>query len=284
MSVSNTTLSYRISHIPRPQTILPACISNATQHHSNQLEEIIFDLTTELNMNSASYIRWLNNKPFSDSFNLSISNTPENWQYQYQHNQFYALDPIIRVIEENSSEKLLYGRLLTAIHNAIDNPVGKTDKEKNKYRSNLIDMVHCASTLGINDAYYMSTSDETISSLIIVTSAHDLNAELPAEIINKLWAVLALAEPQIRKFQQCQQCYKKVQKPSGKQLRLTKAENTVLKLFLNNGNASLKEIASYYNSEIVTVNHHLKSLRRKFEIHGASGYLMAQQAKTLGLI
>lgn len=273
-----------LDHVSSLFTVSPCFSEHQPPHHKRRFEKTLFDTYSQMGFSSISCIKWLNNQTFKDAPLLTLSNTPKDFASIYCDKNLFLVDPVIRMVEENTSNSSCFGRLSQALDRAIDIPLGETQKQKNLYLNNLLELTHHMRSHNLVDGYFLANADETSTTLIIATVDNDFIEDPSKLVFSILWGSLSLIDRKFSELQHCPSCRNPVRKLSGKELSLTKSEQRVLITFLKNNNASLSEIAHKYGSSLDTINFHLRNLREKFELHGASGYVLAYNAKTIGLI
>ncbi len=273
-----------LNHVSSLFTVSPCFSEHQPLQHKRHFEKALFDTYAQMGFNSVSCIKWLNSQSFRDAPFLSLSNIPNNFASIYCDKNLYLFDPVIRMVEENTSNSSCFGKLSQALDRAIDKPLGETQKHKNSYLNNILDLTHLMRSHCLVDGYFLATADETSTTLIIATVDNDFIEDPSKLVFSVLWSSLSLIDKKFSELQHCPSCRNPVKKLSGKELSLTKSEQRVLITFLKNNNAGLNEIAQSYGSSLDTINFHLRNLREKFELHGASGYVLAYNAKTIGLI
>ena len=96
--------------------------------------------------------------------------------------------------------------------------------------------------------------------------------------------MMVLVNQAIAMTNRCDYCVKSFRVDGSEPIKLSAAELQVLYLYKLHRNASIKQIATIYNRSIDTVNHHLRSIRGKLNIPGASGYALALYATELNLL
>jgi len=257
----------------------------------DQIQNAIESGVKKLGYEYVRYSYWvkdvLNRGIETNAFSVNISNFPSDWERYYNEQSLYLYDPIVRVIQDNAStDTLIHGTWNDAYIFALKNPLGETNRKKEDYTRNLKELIARAREHNLVSGYYYSWGDNLRHIIVSLSSPNDDADAIAtnADFINSLHSIAMLTNQAIQMTGQCDRCTKSVRVDGGDPIMLSEAELTILKLFYKYKKASRKQIAEKYGKSIDTVNHHLKSIRRKLKITGASGHFLATYASELNLL
>lgn len=259
------------------------------------LEKINAALIEAVYMLGYDYIRysyWVKNMVQQEqeinSFSVNISNFPEAWEAFYNGESIYLVDPVVRIIQENIEHKnLIYGTWSDTYVWAMQNPLGQSVEEKEKYVQSVTQLITSSRQHHLNSGYYYSWGDNTLQIVMSLASSQssvEQNSAPAGDFIKIIHSMVVLINQAIAVTQGCNHCSKSLRIDGSSQIHLSHAELYVLQLFHKHRNATLKQIAIHYGRSVDTVNHHLRSIRSKLNTPGASGHSLAAYAVELKLI
>jgi len=263
---------------------------------TNCFEKIKDALIESINKMGYQYLRytcWVNGiaseTSITNSFSINISNFPTQWESYYEKNNLYMIDPVVRLIQDNilKNNLIFHGTWDSAYDTALANPLGATDEQKVEYVFNVSQLIKSSREHELKSGYYYSWGDQHRRIVISISSHNDYSADTEIKstnFINLLHSMAVLVNQAITMTNRCDQCIKSFRVDGSDPIKLSAAELQILRLYKSHRNASIKQIAAIYNRSIDTVNHHLRTIRSKLDLPGASGYALALYASELNLL
>jgi len=267
------------------ESLLDTCLS--------QIRESLLQAVEKLGYEYVRYSYWIKDvmegqegQSETNSFSVNISNFPSSWEILYNKESLYLFDPVVRIIQENIATKhLIYGTWSDAYERALQNPLGETSEQKENYIKSVMQLITHSHQHHLMSGYYYSWGDNHRQIVLSLAAAEiDINVEPDDTFVNILHSIVVLVNQSILMTKGCMHCNKSVRIDGSDAVRLSRAELQILRLYSSHRNASQKQIAIHYNRSLDTVNHHLRSIRQKFKLPGASGHALASYAVELNLL
>lgn len=226
-------------------------------------------------------------KESEEAFSINFSNIPESWDRFYEQKKAYLYDPVVRVIQEDAGKTVAqWGTWADAYARCLDNPLGDTAPEQERYCQQVRKLMEDAGSQGLASGFYFCWGDATrqiILSLASPDADDDIRKRVPG-IEKLLHAAVMLVNQSIVYTGGCSACTKNLRVSGGDNIHLTETEARILTTFHSQHNVTIKGVARICDRSVNTVNFHLRSLRLKLKAPGASGHALAAAAKELNLI
>jgi len=273
------------------QCDLPA--ANVTSNCFEKIKEALIESVNKAGYQYLRYTCWVSgvtNETFeANSFSINISNFPLEWEVFYEKNGLHTIDPIVRIIQEHGfkSNKFVHGTWNNAYAMALSHPLGKTYEQIVDYVFHVSQLIQKSREHQLKSGYYYSWGDHHRRIVISISSHNEYSDDAVREnrnFIYLLHGMAVLVNQAINMTNRCDQCIKSFRTNACDPVKLSAAELQILHLYSVNRNASIKQIAVLYNRSVDTVNHHLRAIRSKLNLPGASGCALALYATELNLL
>ena len=256
------------------------------------IQKACFSIFDEYGYEYVSYTYWLKSvNKVEDERNVytySFGNFPEQWISSYERERLHLIDPVARMIREKSSTShIIHNTWDNAYRLAIASPLGSCDADKQAYIEKVNDFNRHAKQHGLNDGhYYLWGCRKRFIVLKLATSRTRqlIDTQFNNQFLKGLHGTVVLINQSIMMTRSCSLCSKVVSVNGNEPVELSRQEIDILKLYMDNKNASTREISQLYSRSLDTINYHLRSLRIKLELPGASGHALAAAAVELGII
>jgi len=254
----------------------------------DRVRAILEESAEKLGFDYIRYSYWLKDvapqQTSTNLFGINISNFPADWELHYNENSLYLVDLVVRIIQERVGENhLIFGAWNDAYVWGMQNPLGETTEEKQKYIQRITKLIEASRDYGLMSGYYYSWGDDLRQIVLSLSSPVD-GIESPKVSQNTVHSMVILTNQAIQLTKGCHHCHKSIRIDGSAPIELTSSEQALLLLYHKHRNATQRQIADCYGRSVDTVNHHLRSIRRKLNIQGASGHALASYAAELNLL
>jgi len=259
------------------------------------IEQIFLQDAHSLGFDFVNYSFVQSNDEDHDSPNLNVSftpvfsNYPDGWMNTYAQEQLYDYDAVLRTLEYMPiNQNLSFGTWSKAEQQAVDNPLGENQRQRNFYTQQVMRVFAKAREFNLNSGIYIihrAGPVQTMISMASTTLPQKLYPKLDNDgLWNHLLALTILTNHAITGTRGCDQCNRNVRLYGIQEIVLTSAQKEVLRLYAEKGNSTLKDIALAHGTSVDTIKYHLKSVRGKFNRPRLSGYALARFAVDHNLI
>lgn len=217
-------------------------------------------------------------------YSNNFSNFPAAWEQQYEQQQLYLIDPVVRAIHlAPETAKVVCGTWEDAIVAAQQSPLGETATEQTAYQQSIRAVYATAAGHGLRHGLYFSCQDGS-RHVAISLACREGKPQPSDDTWQTLFALAQVLTQAIALTGPCERCRKSARTEGLPALQVSAAQVRVLQLFLQQPGASLREIAQELGTGVDGVNYHLKTLRQRLGKPGLSGYALAQFARELNLV
>jgi DNA-binding CsgD family transcriptional regulator len=235
------------------------------------------------------YSYWLKNvvprNETTNAFSVNFSNFPITWETFYNQQHLYLHDPVVRIIQEKmNTHRLMHGSWGDTYLWAVQNPLGESEAQKQDYLQKINKLIADAQKHKLASGYYYCWGDSVRQIVLSLATGTSVNNKAEGFTINALHGMMVLVNQSIMDTQGCQSCNKSLRIDGSTPIKLSKTEIHILNLYNKHKSASQKHIAEQCSRTIDTVNHHLRSIRQKLKVPGASGHALAAYASELNLL
>lgn len=207
-------------------------------------------------------------------YSLNFDSFPAAWRGVYESKKYWQRDPLLRVALEKMTE---------GPGTFID-----TWAQSGGHSEPVAEVFRLAAPHGLNSGLLIVHASGDHHCVISFASSES-HAELAQRFANtalkqQALATLLLLNSAIDKLSHCRRCVMRARLAGQRDVTLTKTQKSVLLHYLNDPNATLSSIAAQQHISTETVKYHLKIVREKLNMHGASGHVLAHHIKTKNII
>lgn len=240
----------------------------------NDLRSVIFRTYSQLGFPYAHF-------SVTDRSNLGknfvISNFPTTLDSYYFSHLLFDLDPPVKFTTVSDKRDLNYGTWEQYFSHPTQNPVSDNDDIALVYKLFADHGLHSGVAMEV-----ANTHSITRAHLGCPLTAEDLNSKLDATFFSVLRYTITLFTDISLTIKSCNRCQPNTLLHEAKPL--SKSIVKVLRVYINNQDASQSEIANIYGRSSSTVQEHLRAARIALNRPRLPAYQLALYAQKLGLI
>jgi hypothetical protein len=205
-------------------------------------------------------------------YSINFDSFPAQWRREYEKKQYWRRDPLLRVVLENDNTTFV-----TTWRRA-----GRFDDPRS------VELFRRAQRQGLCSGLllaHLSGSRRSVVSFASMESEDELEQRFYGTALgSQALTVLLLMNSAVDKLSGCRRCMLCARFAGKNSVTMTRAQKAVLLLYHKNPGATLAFIAQEQNICTDTVKYHLKCVREKLGMPGASGHVLANHAKVKHII
>lgn len=207
-------------------------------------------------------------------FSINFDNFPPAFMARYDDGQYWRVDTLLQLVQQKMQSTFFTFWHATAQHGGA--------AQQHAAISDL------ASTFAIGSGVllsYWNGSRQLVISLGSYETSEALAQRVELQSLQQRIMALALAlSAMLDKISQCNTCVLRARKPKLADFALTRMQRAILLAYLQDPNASLASISESQGISGETVKYHLKCIREKLDMPGASGHVLAHKARHVSLL
>ncbi|MCG8589015.1 MAG: autoinducer binding domain-containing protein [Proteobacteria bacterium] len=223
------------------------------------------------------------------SLSVNFGNFPPTWVQQYEGERLYDVDPIFLELGKKAVRSwITYGTWQEIFDRYLETPP-VPDAEKERYRRRCRAVLTRAADHGLASGIYLLHREDRRTSLTSLASVETPQALAERFDHPENWKLLLtlvlLTNTTIERSRGCRDCTRSLRiMPGLREVALSRAQREILVAYLDVRNTCARDVAGARGTGVDTVHHHLKAIRAKAEMPGASGHELARFFAQHGLI
>jgi hypothetical protein len=254
-----------------------------------RLERAFFESAAALGFEYARYTCWTqdisNHSNFPYAFSFNFSNFPVEWDGEYERNQYYLSDPLVKMFVGNTGVPLVFGSWREAWQQEEQRAKKMQD---DVYLHKLRQLIKGVSAYGIHDGIYMmiNTGINRIATSFgrKASSEEQNNIGDLKSVYRQIFSIVSLLSQALSQTNTCHSCKAALRIAGGHPVKLTPKQTRILEVFSKNSAFTNGDVAKALCVSTEAIAFHLKAIRRKLQKPSASGHALSHIAKAHGLI